>query len=116
MIVTAWRRPSQAALAGLLAAVVATLLLFTAPMLTYTLVPSTVPDPSPGTYSPQLNQYAHDEQDAVESEDPYVLVFLVGGLLSIVLLGSADARRRRVARSSGSVVSPSAEVAVHAVR
>ena len=68
--------------------------------------PAAGPDPSPGSYSPQLTQYAHDEQDAVEAEDPYVLPFLVGGLLSMVLLGTV-VTRRRPSEDGGSEAMPS---------
>ncbi|WP_426593326.1 hypothetical protein ACPPVS_16560 [Cellulomonas sp. McL0617] len=96
MIAAGWRRPAARRVeAGLVAAVVASLLIFTLPMATYALVPSTVPDPSPGSHWPQLNQYAHDEQDAVEAIEVYLASILAGGMLSLVLLGSVGAHRRR---------------------
>jgi hypothetical protein len=80
---------------GLLAAVIAVLVIFTGPMATYSLRPSTVPDPSPGSHWPQLSQYAHDEQDATEAIDPYVLTLLVGGALSMGLIVSVREPRRQ---------------------
>lgn len=86
---------AQLRYAAAVACVIASLLVFTVPLATYALIPATVPDPSPGSFAPQLSPADHQQQDAVEAADPYVGVFLVGGALSL-MLGAATRPRERV--------------------
>ncbi|SOD72345.1 hypothetical protein SAMN05892883_1744 [Jatrophihabitans sp. GAS493] len=97
MTLTAWSGAPSATslLAGLCAAVFASLLIFTAPQATYALFPGSVPDPSPGSYWPQLDPAGHQEQDRVEASDPYVGLVLVGGVLTLVACGLLGAMTRR---------------------
>ncbi|SDJ44553.1 hypothetical protein SAMN05444157_3400 [Frankineae bacterium MT45] len=82
-------------LAGLSAAVFTSLVVFAAPQVTYTLVPQSVPDPSPGSYWPQPDAASHQEQDRVEAADPYVGLLLIGGVLTPVTCALLAASSRR---------------------